>query len=76
MTESINFSYVRRVALDRVSDKLKENGFDENVVSQLGELLNTFTANEGEIEKKDLQRYQTRLVQAIDKMDLPSEVEE
>ena len=74
MNDSIDHGYVRSVALDRLRDKLSEDGFPAEVSLQVAELLKVYSDNSGEVPSKTLQPLEKKLLEALDK--LPSLEEE
>lgn len=75
MTNSIDHGYVRAVALDRLREKLSEDGFSADVSLQISEMLKVYSDNAGEVEPKKIEPLQKKLVESVDKMPLEETLE-
>lgn len=68
MDDNIDHGYVRAVALDRLREKLSEDGFPAEVSLQVAELLKVYSDNAGIVDPKTSQPLQKKLIEALDKM--------
>ncbi len=68
MNDNINHGYVPTVALDRVRERLSEDGFSAEVSLQVAELLRVYSDNAGNVAANVSEPIQKKLLAAIDQM--------
>ena len=73
MAENINFNFVRKFALERVTEQLENQEFSADVISQVGKMMNEYVDAVGELDNKRLLQEKKSLLAAIDSMNIDTE---